>query len=77
MITEKLMKLYPNQVFAVEPNVHEVVDHHGKKDIALIDYSNSVEVADVAVLLVNHKEFMTQKLVFKPNVILVDTKGIW
>ena len=43
----------------------------------MIDYSNSVEVADVAVLLVNHKEFMTQKLVFKPNVILVDTKGIW
>ena len=77
MITEKLMKLYPNQVFAVEPNVHEVVDHHGKKDIALIDYSNSVEVADVAVLLVNHKEFMAQKPVFKPNSVLVDTKGIW
>ena len=76
MITEKLMELYPNQVFAVEPNVHEVVDHHGR-NIALLDYSSSAEVADVAVLLVNHKQFMVQKPVFKPNVILVDTKGIW
>ena len=77
MITEKLMKLYPNQVFAVEPNVHEVVDHHGKKDIVLIDYAASEEVADVAVLLVNHKEFMVQKPHLKTNVVVVDTKGIW
>lgn len=77
MITEKLMKLYPDQVFAVEPNVHEVIDHHGKKDIALIDYQNSIEVADVAVLLVNHKEFIAQKPIFKVDAIVVDTKGIW
>lgn len=77
MITEKLMQQYPGQVSAVEPNVHEVVDHHGKKDIVLIDYTQSAEIADVGVLLVNHKEFMERKPEFQTDALIVDTKGIW
>ncbi|MGV6989030.1 UDP-N-acetyl-D-mannosamine dehydrogenase [Testudinibacter sp. P80/BLE/0925] len=77
MITEKLIQQYPGQVAAVEPNVHEVVDHHGKKDIALIDYAQSAALADVAVLLVNHKEFMENKPTFQASAVVVDTKGVW
>lgn len=77
MITEKLMDLYPNQVYAVEPNYHKDIEHHGKKEINLVDYIESQEIADVAVLLVNHKEFMENKPDFSNGVAIIDTKGIW
>ncbi|MBV7387548.1 UDP-N-acetyl-D-mannosamine dehydrogenase [Pasteurellaceae bacterium TAE3-ERU1] len=77
MITEKLMDLYPNQVYAVEPNYHEGTEHHGEKEIRLLSYENSLKEADVVVLLVNHKEFMQGKPCFKSSACVVDTKGIW
>lgn len=77
MITEKLMDLYPNQVYAVEPNYHNDIEHHCKKEINLVDYIESQKIADVAVLLVNHKEFIEDKPDFSNDVTIIDTKGIW
>ncbi|WP_143531338.1 UDP-N-acetyl-D-mannosamine dehydrogenase [Rodentibacter rarus] len=75
-IAEKLMDLYPNQVKAVEPNYNSEANH-SEKEIALLDYQDSLSKVDVAVLLVNHKEFVENKPHFGSNVVVVDTKGIW
>ena len=75
-ITEKLMDLYPNQVKAVEPNYNSEANH-SDKELTLLDYQESLKTADVAVLLVNHKEFVENKPHFGNNVVIVDTKGIW
>lgn len=55
LITEKLAKLYPNQVSAVEPNVK--LDHFVENTFTLVDMDESENKVDVAVLLVAHKEF--------------------
>lgn len=77
MIAEELMQSYPGQVSAVEPNVTEVHAHGDKVNIPLATYPSGVSDVDVAVLLVNHKEFMKEKPKFGVNTIVVDTKGIW
>lgn len=77
MITKQLTQQYPGQVVAVEPNVYELTDQHAKTGVKLVDPEDASELADVAVLLVNHKEFMVQKPAFKAVTVVVDTKGIW
>lgn len=74
MITNKLAALYPNQVLAVEPNI--VNDHfETKQSFELISYDAAKEIADVAVILVDHNEFKSG-LSFKNDAVVVDTKGI-
>ena len=74
MITNKLAALYPNQVLAVEPNIAD--DHfETKQSFELISYDTSKEIADVAVILVDHNEFKSG-LSFKNDAVIVDTKGI-
>lgn len=76
MITEKLMDIYPKQVYVVEPNYNPNIAH-SSKEFNLISYEDSALIADVAVLLVNHKEFVSSKPNFNANTAIVDTKGIW
>ena len=74
MITNKLAALYPNQVLAVEPNIAN--DHfETKQSFELIVYDVAKEIADVAVILVDHNEFKSG-LSFKNDAVIVDTKGI-
>ncbi|AIL32289.1 UDP-N-acetyl-D-mannosamine dehydrogenase [Basilea psittacipulmonis] len=74
-IVNKLMNLYPNQVKAVEPNCQK---DNCNVIVPLVEYQESIdENIDVAVLLVNHKEFIENKPNFANNVIVIDTKGIW
>jgi len=77
LITEKLAKLYPGQVSAVEPNIdekHPVLEKHG---LTLKLYEESQNIADVMVVLVDHKEFIEIPLTANNKQIVVDTKGIW
>lgn len=76
MITEKLMDKYPGQVLAVEPN-YSAEMNHSSKEFKLISYEDSIQQADVAVLLVNHKEFMKGTPAFDGLTQIVDTKGVW
>ncbi len=74
MITNKLADLYINQVFAVEPNIGK--DHFkAEQTFKLIELDEAKEVADVAVILVDHIEFK-EGLKFSQDTIIVDTKGI-
>lgn len=74
MITNKLAALYPNQVLAVEPNIAN--DHfETKQSFELISYDEAEDMADVAVILVDHNEFKAG-LSFNNDAVIVDTKGI-
>ena len=70
-ITESLAKLHAGKVVAVEPNIEIDEDF---PDIELMTFGEAKKLADVHVLLVDHKEFQAES--FKSNY-LVDTKGIW
>lgn len=76
LITEKLAKLYPNQVIAVEPNIE--ADHPvlAKNSLVLKDYKDAQAKADVLVILVDHKEFMENALSITDGQFVIDTKGI-
>ena len=75
-ITEKLAEKYPNQILAVEPNVDELPTKLADKGIKLVQLDDVLAVADVLVVLVDHKEFKGVQP--KPiKGLIVDTKGIW
>lgn len=74
-ITEKLVDKYPNQVLAVEPNVEELPKKLAEKNISLVSVDEALKVADVVVVLVDHKEFKENSTSLI-DVTIVDTKGI-
>lgn len=71
-ITKELSEIHVGQIFAVEPNVHALPAEF--KNIELVDFEKAKDIADVHVLLVDHKDFKQTKL---STEFLVDTKGIW
>ncbi|MEJ6475584.1 UDP-N-acetyl-D-mannosamine dehydrogenase [Pseudoalteromonas piscicida] len=71
-ITKALSEIHSGQIFAVEPNVDVLPTEF--KSIELVDFEKAKELADVHVLLVDHKDFKQSKL---SSEFLVDTKGIW
>lgn len=73
-ITEKLAEKYPNQILAVEPNVEDLPKKLADKNISLISVDEALKVADVVVVLVDHKEF--KAIHFNRDQLIVDTKGI-
>lgn len=76
LITEKLAKLYPGQVSAVEPNIE--ADHPvlAKNGLTLKSYDGSEADADVLVVLVDHTDFIARPLMTTAQQIVIDTKGI-
>lgn len=71
-ITKALSDVHVGQIFAVEPNVHLLPAEF--KNIELVDFEKAKDIADIHVLLVDHKNFKQTKL---STEFLVDTKGIW
>lgn len=66
-------KLNGASLFAVEPNIEELPEQ--LKHFELVSLSRACEMADIHVILVDHKEFHTSKAQF-PLSYLVDTKGL-
>lgn len=75
-ITEKLAEKYPNQILAVEPNMEELPAKLLEQNISLVSLDNALNIADVLVILVDHREFKDIQVILK-NKVMVDTKGIW
>ncbi|STZ07761.1 UDP-glucose 6-dehydrogenase ywqF [Moraxella caprae] len=73
-ITEKLAEKYPNQILAVEPNVEELPAKLTEQNISLVSLDGALSIADVLVVLVDHREFKLMQ--FTGNQLIVDTKGI-
>lgn len=75
-ITAQLADKYPNQVWAVEPNVTALPQKLIDKNIELVALDIALQQADVLVLLVEHKEFKSANIA-NTNAVVVDAKGIW
>ncbi|MCF7530048.1 UDP-N-acetyl-D-mannosamine dehydrogenase [Neisseria lisongii] len=74
-ITEKLADKYPNQIYAVEPNIEQLPEKLAAKNIQLIPLKQALDSVDVIVVLVDHCEFKQVNSILGKAV--VDTKGIW
>jgi len=74
-IVKELCQMHPGDVLAIEPNIHTLPESlQGKCE--LVSTEAGLEHADVAVMLVDHREFI--ELESKPeNLIIVDTRGVW
>ncbi|MBO2674530.1 UDP-N-acetyl-D-mannosamine dehydrogenase [Shewanella algae] len=71
-ITQKIAQMHVGRVIAVEPNIEQLprkLEH-----MELLDFKSASEVADIHVLLVDHKEFKAEVIISN---YIVDTKGIW
>lgn len=75
-ITAQLADKYPNQVWAVEPNVQTLPQKLIDKKVELLALDKALQQADVLVLLVEHKEFKSANIA-NSSAVIVDTKGIW
>lgn len=70
-IAKALTQLFGDNCYSVEPNVNNSKNVSG---INLIEMDKAVEIGDVHVLLVDHREF---KGIPTPSGVIIDTKGIW
>lgn len=71
LITEAVSKLNPGKTIAVEPNIGSLT----KIEVDLVDINTASELADISLILVDHKEFKEIKKI--NSFIVIDTKGIW
>ncbi|ALO35136.1 UDP-N-acetyl-D-mannosaminuronic acid dehydrogenase [Colwellia sp. MT41] len=71
-IAQQLASIHSGRTLGIEPNIHELPNHI--TNIELISFERAIEEADIHLMLVDHKEFKTNKVELA-NVI--DTKGIW
>jgi UDP-N-acetyl-D-mannosaminuronic acid dehydrogenase len=72
-ITQKLCTIHTGQVWAVEPNI-DVLPKKLEGLLTLKPVQEAYELADIKVLLVDHKEFKVQGLTAG---VTLDFKGIW
>ena len=69
-ITKRIASTHSGLTLAVEPNVKSI----SIETVQLTDINKAFAVADIHVLLVDHKEFKGLK---PASGVLVDIKGIW
>lgn len=71
LVAQRISEVHQGRVLVVEPNIDTLDDER----FELISLDEAVVEADIAILLVDHKEF---KSIDKPNIeTVIDTKGIW
>lgn len=71
-IASNIARFHSGEVLAVEPNIRELPPAF---NLDLVSPEYALDVADIVVLLVDHREF--KGLMPKEGSIVVDTKGIW
>jgi UDP-N-acetyl-D-mannosaminuronic acid dehydrogenase len=72
-ITGRVIRQHPGKVLVVEPNVEHLPTSLGAA--SLVTPEQAFEQADIAVLLVDHKQF--RGLQVPGNLGVVDTRGLW
>lgn len=71
-ITKKIAEMHAGKVIVVEPNIKELPVMN--TSLELVSFEAAKEIADVHLLLVDHKQFKSSS--FQVSY-LIDTKGIW
>lgn len=73
-ITAAIAREFPGQVVAVEPHIDAVPASLRQADVPLVEMAEGL-LADVLVLLVDHKDLTAQPLRLRANQRLLDTRG--
>lgn len=71
-IVKEVISIHSGRVIAVEPNINKLPRGIGK--LELCEFAHAKKIADIHLLLVDHKEFSRNTV---NRNYLVDTKGIW
>jgi len=66
-----------NEVILVEPNISQLPKEFDGTRTKLTSVDKSLKIADIVVLLVDHKEFFDIDLSLLSGKQIVDTRGIW
>jgi UDP-N-acetyl-D-mannosaminuronic acid dehydrogenase len=75
IVSDIVSKQLSNRILVVEPNIDSLPDELEGK-VELCTYEEAMETADVALLLVDHKQFRAQARPSKA-IKLIDTRGVW
>lgn len=77
-IVEKLAEIKDRKLLLIEPNIIELpVSLKNKTNISLSSIDEVNKLADIIVLLVDHKEFIAIERKSWGNKVIIDIKGIW
>jgi UDP-N-acetyl-D-mannosaminuronic acid dehydrogenase len=76
-IALQLADRYPEQIYVVEPNIDAIPPELAKRGALLSTQAEALEIADVVIMLVDHKEFRERVPALQNDALLVDTRGIW
>ncbi|QQF01606.1 UDP-N-acetyl-D-mannosamine dehydrogenase [Sinorhizobium meliloti] len=76
-IALRLADRYPEQIYVVEPNIDAIPPELAKRGALLSTQAEALEIADVVIMLVDHKEFKERVPALQNKALLVDTRGIW
>jgi UDP-N-acetyl-D-mannosaminuronic acid dehydrogenase len=76
-IVLRLADKYPEQIYVVEPNIDTLPPELMKRGVILSAANEALDIADVVVLLVDHKEFKERVPVLRDGTLLIDTRGTW
>tara|TARA_Y100001968_G_scaffold164983_1_gene151002 strand:- start:2809 stop:4068 length:1260 start_codon:yes stop_codon:yes gene_type:complete len=75
-IVKKTIEIFNCNILVVEPNVQELPNDI-KKNSNLVSVSDAIKNCDIAISLVDHKEFTDIKKIDFNGKTLIDSKGIW
>ncbi len=70
-ITQQIGSYHAGRVIAVEPNINKMPKN--LVHVELVPFEIASKEADIQVILVDHKEFKTNKV---QHGVIIDTKGI-
>ena len=73
-ITQKIAKQHPGKVIVFEPNIKILPKILNNKNLYLKTFNKKNSSVDVAVLLVDHKQFKNTNVLARKK---IDTRGIW
>ena len=75
-IVKKTIEIFNCNILVVEPNIQELPNDI-KKNSNLVSVSDAIKNCDIAISLVDHKEFTDIKKIDFNGKTLIDSKGIW
>ncbi len=77
-IVHAIAKRHPGTVLVVEPHIKTLPSSFvAQKNVSLAQGGEALAMADIVVLLVNHKAFLNIDQVLLAEKVIVDTRGIW
>ncbi|MCL5043074.1 MAG: UDP-N-acetyl-D-mannosamine dehydrogenase [Gammaproteobacteria bacterium] len=74
-ITREIVAIHPGKVLVVEPNISVLPESFERSE--LVEFDEAMDVADIQVMLVDHRSFKRQKKIETDHEFCVDVRGVW